>query len=180
MIRAATPDDTPAIAELIRGLAEYEHLAHEVTLDEAELRAHLFGERRYAEVILAEDAGEAIGFALFFHNFSTFLGKPGIYLEDLFVRPEHRGRRPRQSAVRAPRAARRRARLRAAGVERPRLERALDPVLPLARRAADGGVDDVPAYRRGAARARGCGIDTGKLRYRDRAELRSVVSDTRR
>ena len=64
-----------------------------VTLDEGELRTHLFGERRYAEVLLAEDdAGTSVvGFALFFHNYSTFLGKPGMYLEDLFVRPEHRG-----------------------------------------------------------------------------------------
>ena len=92
MIRAATADDTPAIADLIRALAEYERLTHEVKLDETELRAHLFGDRRYAEVILAEDSGEVAGFAIFFHNFSTFLGKPGIYLEDLFVRPEHRGR----------------------------------------------------------------------------------------
>ncbi len=91
MIRSATPEDTHVIAELIRGLAEYERLAHEVMLDEGELRSHLFGERRYAEVILAEDGGEVVGFALFFHNYSTFLGKPGIYLEDLFVKPEHRG-----------------------------------------------------------------------------------------
>jgi GNAT superfamily N-acetyltransferase len=91
MIRNATADDTQAIAELIRGLAEYERLAHEVAFDEEELRRNLFGERRYAEVLLAEEAGEVVGFALFFHNFSTFLGKPGIYLEDLFVRPEHRG-----------------------------------------------------------------------------------------
>jgi GNAT superfamily N-acetyltransferase len=91
MIRDATPKDVHVIAELIRGLAEYERLAHEVTLDERELRAHLFGERPYAEVILAEDGREVVGFALFFHNYSTFLGKPGIYLEDLFVKPEHRG-----------------------------------------------------------------------------------------
>ena len=91
MIRDATPDDVPVIAELIRGLAEYERLAHEVVLDEEELRSHLFGERRYAEVILAAADERVVGFALFFHNFSTFLGKPGIYLEDLFVRPEHRG-----------------------------------------------------------------------------------------
>jgi GNAT superfamily N-acetyltransferase len=91
MIREATPDDTPTIAALIRALAEYERLAHEVVLDEDELRAYLFGERRYAEVILAEHDGEVVGFALFFHSFSTFLGKPGIYLEDLFVQPEHRG-----------------------------------------------------------------------------------------
>ena len=90
-IRAATPDDTYIIAELIRALAEYERLAHEVTLDERELREHLFGERPYAEVVLAEDAGDVVGFALFFHNYSTFLGKPGIYLEDLFVKPAHRG-----------------------------------------------------------------------------------------
>jgi len=91
MIRDATPDDIPTIAALIRALAEYERLAHEVVLDEDELRAHLFGERRYAEVILAEHDRDVVGFALFFHNFSTFLGKPGVYLEDLFVRREHRG-----------------------------------------------------------------------------------------
>jgi GNAT superfamily N-acetyltransferase len=91
VIRPATPDDVPVIAELIRALAEYERLAHEVVLDEAALHAYLFGERQYAEVILAEDEGEIMGFALFFHNYSTFLGRPGIYLEDLFVRPEHRG-----------------------------------------------------------------------------------------
>jgi len=91
MIRDATPADIHVIAELIRGLAEYERLAHEVVLDEVELHAHLFGERRYAEVLLAEADGAAVGFALFFHNYSTFLGKPGIYLEDLFVLPVHRG-----------------------------------------------------------------------------------------
>jgi len=91
MIRDATPGDTHTIAALIRGLAEYERLAHEVVLDEDDLREQLFGARRYAEVILAEDDGEVAGFALFFHNYSTFLAKPGIYLEDLFVLPEHRG-----------------------------------------------------------------------------------------
>lgn len=91
MIRSATPDDIPTIASLIRALAEYEKLSHEVVLDEAQLREHLFGERRYAEVVLAEQDGAVAGFALFFHNYSTFLAKPGIYLEDLFVRPEHRG-----------------------------------------------------------------------------------------
>ena len=91
MIRAATPADVPVIAELIRALADYEHLSHEVVLDEERLREHLFGARPYAEVVLAEHEGTVVGFALFFHNFSTFLGRPGIYLEDLFVRPEHRG-----------------------------------------------------------------------------------------
>jgi GNAT superfamily N-acetyltransferase len=92
MIRPATPADVPAIAQLIRDLAEYERLAHAVTFDEAKLRDHLFGPRPYAEVLLAEDGGEVVGFALFFHNFSTFLGQPGIYLEDLFVKPDRRGR----------------------------------------------------------------------------------------
>ena len=92
MIRNATIDDVPEIARLIRALAEYEKLAHEVVLDEERLRQHLFGSRKYAETILAEEAGRVIGFALFFHNYSTFLGKPGIYLEDLFVEPEWRGK----------------------------------------------------------------------------------------
>jgi GNAT superfamily N-acetyltransferase len=92
MIRAARPDDVPIIAALIRDLAAYEHLEHEVVFDEAVLGDHLFGERRYAEVIIAETEDGPVGFALFFHNFSTFLGRPGIYLEDLFVRPGARGR----------------------------------------------------------------------------------------
>ena len=93
-IRPATPADVTVIAQLIRALAAYERLAHEVVLDERELAGHLFGERAYAEVLLAEHAasGEVVGFALFFHNFSTFLGKPGLYLEDLFIRPAYRGR----------------------------------------------------------------------------------------
>lgn len=92
MIRPATAVDVPTIATLIRALAEYEKLAHEVVLDEDRLREHLFGTRPYAEVFLAEEDGVAIGFALFFHNYSTFLGKPGIYLEDLFVYPSCRGK----------------------------------------------------------------------------------------
>ena len=92
MIRRATSADVPAIARLIRALADYEKLSHTVVLDEARLRDHLFGPRPYAEVLIAEDGGLTVGFALFFHNYSTFLGKPGIYLEDLFVLPEARGR----------------------------------------------------------------------------------------
>ncbi|SRR5579871_1623238 len=91
MIRAATPADTPTIARLIRALAEYERLPHTVVLEEDRLREHLFGPRPFAEVLLAEEAGVVVGFALFFHNYSTFRVKPGIYLEDLFVEPEHRG-----------------------------------------------------------------------------------------
>lgn len=90
-IRPAEPDDLLLIATLIRDLAEYEKLAHEVRSDTALLGEHLFGARPMAEVVIGEVDGTAQGFALFFHNFSTFEGKPGIYLEDLFVRPEARG-----------------------------------------------------------------------------------------
>jgi GNAT superfamily N-acetyltransferase len=92
MIRFASPDDTKTISRLIRALAEYERLSGAVVLDEDRLRDHLFGARPYAEVLLAEEAGEVVGFALFFHNYSTFAGRPGIYLEDLFVDPGHRGK----------------------------------------------------------------------------------------
>jgi GNAT superfamily N-acetyltransferase len=92
MIRAATSADLPTIARLIRALADYERLADRVVFDEQKLRQYLFGPRPYAEVLLAEETDRVIGFALFFHSFSTFLGQPGIYLEDLFVEPEHRGR----------------------------------------------------------------------------------------
>lgn len=91
-LRFATADDIPRILELIRALADYERLAGEVVADEAGLAATLFGPRRFAEVVIAEHEGAPAGFALFFHNYSTFLGRPGIYLEDLFVRPELRGR----------------------------------------------------------------------------------------
>jgi GNAT superfamily N-acetyltransferase len=90
-IRSATATDIALIAQFIRDLAEYERLAHEVRFDEAVLEAKLFGPRPYAEVLIGEIDGSPQGFALFFHNFSTFEGKPGIYLEDLFVRPEARG-----------------------------------------------------------------------------------------
>src|SRR5512139_16265 len=90
-LRPATAADLPLIAALIRELADYERLADEVRFDEAVLGEKLFGPRPYAEVVIGEIDGVAQGFALFFHNFSTFEGKPGIYLEDLFVRPEARG-----------------------------------------------------------------------------------------
>ena len=91
-IRPGELEDVPLIAELIRGLARYEKLEHEVVMTEEKLSDSLFGERRYAETLIAENDGEPVGFALFFHNFSTFLAQPGIYLEDLFVVPEQRGR----------------------------------------------------------------------------------------
>ena len=91
MIRSARKDDVPIIAGLIRELSEYEKLSAEVVLKEADLETHLFGPRPFAEVLIAEREGMPVGFALFFHNFSTFLARPGIYLEDLFVKPAFRG-----------------------------------------------------------------------------------------
>ncbi len=91
LVRPAEAADVPVVAALIRGLARFEKLEHEVTMTEERLAENLFGQRRFAETLLAEDAGVPVGFAIFFHNFSTFLAQPGIYLEDLFVVPEHRG-----------------------------------------------------------------------------------------
>jgi GNAT superfamily N-acetyltransferase len=90
-ITPATAADTPVILALIRELAEFERLLNEVTATEEQLRETLFGQRRSAEVVIARVEDEVAGFALFFHNYSTFLAKPGIYLEDLFVRPKFRG-----------------------------------------------------------------------------------------
>ena len=90
MIRPATPADVTAIARLIRALADYERLADRVQLDESRLADHLFGGRPCVEALIAEHSGAAVGFALYFTNYSTFLTRPGIYLEDLFVEPEHR------------------------------------------------------------------------------------------
>ncbi len=92
LIRPATEADVPTILAFIRALAEYEKLTHEVTATQAQLRSQLFREPRRAEVLLACEGETAVGFALFFHNFSTFLAQPGLYLEDVFVLPEHRGK----------------------------------------------------------------------------------------
>jgi GNAT superfamily N-acetyltransferase len=91
-IREAAESDVPLILQFIRDLAEYEKLAHLVVATEEQLRSTLFGAVRLAEVLIASADGAPAGFALFFHNYSTFLGQPGIYLEDLFVKPEFRGR----------------------------------------------------------------------------------------
>lgn len=91
-LRSAEPRDAALILTLIRELAEYERLLHEVVATEAAIRDTLFGERPRAEVLIAESDGEAAGFALFLHNYSTFLAKPGLFLEDLYVRPAFRRR----------------------------------------------------------------------------------------
>src|SRR5579885_696618 len=88
----ATEREAPVILDLIRALAEYERLTHTVTATEEQLRRTLFGERPCAEALLASMEGEHVGFAVFFTNYSTFLARPGIYLEDLFVRPHARGK----------------------------------------------------------------------------------------
>ena len=92
VLRFATVEDVGLILDFIHQLAEYEKMVDEVVTDEDQLRQSLFGERQVAEVVIASYEGEPAGFALFFHNFSTLLGKPGVYLEDLFVIPKLRGR----------------------------------------------------------------------------------------
>jgi GNAT superfamily N-acetyltransferase len=90
-IEPARPEDVPAIIALVRELAEFERLAHEVRIEPGPLHEHLFGARPYAEAVMARVSGTTVGFALFFHNYSTFVGRPGLYLEDLYIRPEYRG-----------------------------------------------------------------------------------------
>ena len=91
-IRKADINDVPLILSLIREIADYEKLSHEVTATEKDIRENLFGDVNYAEVLIAEYENEPVGYALFFYNFSTFTGRPGIYLEDLFIRPKYRGK----------------------------------------------------------------------------------------
>lgn len=91
-IREAVINDVQLILSLIKEIADYEKLLHEVIATEEEIKRNLFGDRKYAEVLIAEYENEPAGQALFFHNFSTFVGRPGIYLEDLFVRPKFRGK----------------------------------------------------------------------------------------
>jgi GNAT superfamily N-acetyltransferase len=92
MIRHAEESDVPLILRFVKDLAEYEKLSHEVQAKEADYRRNLFGEKQFAEVIIGEYHSEPVGYGLYFYNFSTFTGKPGIYLEDLYVKPEERGK----------------------------------------------------------------------------------------
>src|SRR4051812_26086391 len=91
-IQSAQPADIPIVLQLIQDLATYERAPNDVTATEEQLRRVLFGEKPSAEVLIAREGGEPVGFAVFFHNFSTWLGRPGLYLEDLFVKPEKRGK----------------------------------------------------------------------------------------
>jgi GNAT superfamily N-acetyltransferase len=91
-IRSATIEDTALILRFIQELADYEKLLHEVVADETTLKQNLFGKTPHAKVIIGEYQGKPVSFALYFHNFSTFLGRPGIYLEDLYVQPDMRGK----------------------------------------------------------------------------------------
>ncbi|MEM1135395.1 MAG: GNAT family N-acetyltransferase [Bacteroidota bacterium] len=91
-IHEATIDDCTLLLTFIKELAEYEKLPHEVVADEETLAKSLFGEKQYAKAIIGEYKGEPVGFALYFHNFSTFVGRPGLYLEDLYIRPAMRGK----------------------------------------------------------------------------------------
>jgi GNAT superfamily N-acetyltransferase len=91
-IRPAEPADAPTILALIRELAEFERLLHEVTATAEDLQRSLFEEPRRVEAVMVCEDGASIGFALFFHNFSTFLGKPGLYVEDIYIQPAYRGR----------------------------------------------------------------------------------------
>jgi len=92
MIRPAAPQDVAAIHALVRALARYEKLEHQVTGTADDLREHLFGARRYVEALVASEDEAVVGVALYFHNYSTFLARPGVYLEDLFVLPDQRRR----------------------------------------------------------------------------------------
>lgn len=91
-IRPAAPEDVPALLAMVRELAEFERLSHQVVATEEDYRKSLFGERPAAEALIAEADGEAVGYAIFFATFSTFLGRAGVWLEDLYVRPPHRGK----------------------------------------------------------------------------------------
>ena len=143
----ATAADAPVILELIRGLAEYEKLSDQVTATEEKLRTTLFGPHPAAEVLLGYVGEECAGFALFFQTYSTFLGKPGIYLEDLFVKPEFRGRGVGRALLMRVGKIGEGKRLRAVRVGSARLERARDRILQKPRRRADGRMDQIPHHR---------------------------------
>ncbi len=147
-IRSATEADVPLILRFITALAQYEHLAHTMTANEELLRKHLFGPSPVAQVLIANLREQPVGFALFFQSFSTFVGKPGIYLEDLFVVPPARGKGVGLRSAARGRPDCRAARLRPTRMGRTRLERIGDPVLQKTRRRRDVRLDHIPCHRR--------------------------------
>ena len=153
-LRAAEPRDVPAIVGLIRELADFEKLTHLVQVTPQSLHPHLFGERPAAEAVVAERDAQVIGFALFFTNFSTFLGKPGLYLEDLYVQPAHRGSGVGRALLTLPGRTGPPARLRPLRVERARLERECHPLLRAHGRDADARMAHLPRQWRGPAQLR--------------------------
>ena len=153
--RFAQETDTLLILQFIRELADYEHLLDQVVADEATLRDQLF-EKRRAEVLFALEDGTEVGFALFFQNFSTFLGRAGLYLEDLYVRPEHRGKGYGKAFFR--RLAAIGAGLRPPGVVVPGLEHPQHRLLQVPGGGDHGGLDRLPPYRTGIAEAGRTGI----------------------
>lgn len=152
--RQASEADVPVILDFIKLLADYEKLSGEVVATEELLREWLF-DRHAAEVIFAMEGNTEVGFALFFGNFSTFLGRGGIYLEDLFVKEQYRGRRLRPGAARKTRFHRPRARLRQARMGLPRLEQAKHRLLSQPQRPPHVRLDHLPRRRRDPQTARG-------------------------
>ncbi len=153
VIRPASPEDVGLLLGLFRELAEYEKLEDQLHATEDRLHTALFGERPAAEALIAEIGGETAGYALFFPTFSTFLSIQGIWLEDLFVRPEHRGAGVGRALLAAVAGKARERGSRAPGMVGPRLERARPRLLPADRGPADERVDHPPSPRRGAEQA---------------------------
>lgn len=149
-IRSATPDDAPLLHELVTALAVYEREPDAVKASPEDLRASLFGDGATAHALICEQDGQALGFAVYFFNYSTWLGRNGLYLEDLFVRPQARGQGAGLALLRH--LARLAVQRGCGRFEWSVLERAGHRVLPGRRRAPDGGLDGVPARRRAPGR----------------------------
>ena len=153
-IDPAIERDVPAVLRLIKGLAEYERLTHKVVATETGLHAALFGPRPVAEAVLARVSAEPVGFAVFFPTFSTFAGRPNMYLEDLYVELPWRRKGRRAQADRARCTHRRGARLESDELVGARLERAGARLLPQSGCGAGDGVGGIPHRRRGVQPAR--------------------------
>ena len=147
LIRAASENDVETILSFIQELAEYEQLAHLVEADAETLHATLFSDTRYAEVVIAECDTRPAGFALFFHSYSTWRGRPGLYLEDLFVPEEHRGAGHRRATSLTLGRTGLSTSLRPAGIFSAQLERASDRCLRETRRTTNERLDDVSVQR---------------------------------